>query len=463
MPTFVAAMIGAAVAAIAFVLGRRVGTLEGEGTSHAAQKELALAAARLGELSRDLAEAKSEATRAGAEAKELAVRATRAELACAELQSAVRMRDEQLEERAKWLTEATRAMNERFEAVAARIVDERAARVDGKLKEDLTGVLAPLTERLQEFRARLDATHSQSTESQATLREQLRQVVAMNQTLSTDAQRLTVALAGSSQAQGAWGEVVLDRVLQASGLRPDEEYLTQSSHTRDDGSVVRPDVELRLPGGRWVVIDAKVSLVAWQSYVAAGTDVERKVSLTALTQSLRGHLRGLAPRRYASLHGESGVDFVVLFVPIEAAFSTVLGADPELATEAWRGDVLLASPSTLLFVLRAIAHLWRVERQEQNAKAIADRGAELYDKLVGFVADLEQVGALLERARTAHGAATAKFSTGRGNAIRQAELLRELGVKPKKQLPLALVEASNPNGAGPVLTGAPPGGEPGEG
>jgi DNA recombination protein RmuC len=199
-------------------------------------------------------------------------------------------------------------------------------------------------------------------------------------------------------------------------------------------------------------VDAKVSLLAWEAYVAAESDDERTRALGSLTQSVRAHVRGLAPRAYAELHGERGVDFVILFVPIEAAFATILGADPALAQEAWRGDVLLASPSTLLFVLRTVAHLWRTERQELNAKAIADRGAELYDKLAGFVGDLEQAGVAIDRAKAAHAQALAKLHTGKGNVLRQAELLRDLGVKPKKQLPVALVgepvgEASPANDA----------------
>jgi DNA recombination protein RmuC len=297
-------------------------------------------------------------------------------------------------------------------------------------------------EKLAEFRTRVDSVHLASSEAHATLREQLRHVLDLNKTLAAEAHALTAALKGSAQTQGAWGEIILDRVLEAGGLRRGEEYLTQQSHKRADGTVARPDAELRLPDGRWVVIDAKVSLLAWDAYVAAETEGDRRAALNALTQSVRAHLKGLVPRDYAAIHRDRGVDFVILFVPIEAAFSTIIGADPDLARAAWEGDVLLASPSTLLFVLRTVAHLWRTERQELNAKQIADRGAELYDKLVGFVTDLEKVGTAIDSARSTFDGALSKLSSGKGNAIRQAEMLRSLGVKPKKQLPAGALAAA---------------------
>jgi DNA recombination protein RmuC len=436
--------------AFAFVFGKRLGFVEASAQTAGVSKELELAR-------REALEAKARSEAAERTAREANERRERAERERAESQAKLAALEERTAERATWLADTTKAMNDRFEAIAARIVDERAARVDGKLKEDLAALLLPMGEKLQEFRSRVDATHEASAQTHATLREQLRHVLELNQSLAREAHRLTAALQGSSQMQGAWGEIVLDRVLQASGLRRGEEYLVQQSHRREDGSVARPDVELRLPDDRWVVIDAKVSLVAWESYVAATTEAEKKASLTALTQSVRAHLKGLVPREYAKIHGDRSVDFVVLFVPIEAAFSTIIAADTELARDAWGGDVLLASPSTLLFVLRTVAHLWRTERQELNSKEIANRGAELYDKLVGFVADLETVGASIDKAKGAYTLAFSKLRSGKGNAIRQAEMLRQLGVKPKKLLPQSVVvDASAENeGAVEAHEGAP--------
>lgn len=442
-----------AAAALAFHVGKRLGTAEAEAVTGAVTKELELAR-------REASEAKARTEASERSAREANDRRERAERDRTEANAKLTTLEQRTAERAAWLEETTRAMNDRFEAIAARIVDERAARVDGKLKDDLSALLLPMGEKLQEFRARVEATHEASSQTHATLREQLRQVLELNQSLAREAHRLTAALQGSSQTQGAWGEIVLDRVLQASGLRRGEEYLVQQSHRREDGSIARPDVELRLPDDRWVVIDAKVSLVAWESYVAATSDAERKAALNALTQSVRAHLKGLVPREYAKIHGERSVDFVVLFVPIEAAFATIIAADSDLARDAWGGDVLLASPSTLLFVLRTVAHLWRTERQELNAKEIANRGAELYDKLVGFVGDLESVGASIEKAKSSYSLAFSKLRTGKGNAIRQAEMLRQLGVKPKKLLPASVVvdaasegtETAETNGEAPQLS-----------
>jgi DNA recombination protein RmuC len=447
----VAAGVGAV--AVAFVVGGRLAKAEERSIRAATEKELDLSRARLDELRLEAqrakqasdtniakieaARARAETERRDADAERQKALVTRAELA-AELQA---LRDREAE-RVAWLTETTTAMNDRFEAVASRIVDERAARVDGKLKDDLAALLTPMGEKLAEFRTRVDSVHLASSEAHATLREQLRHVLDLNKTLAAEAHALTAALKGSVQTQGAWGEIILDRVLEASGLRRGEEYLTQQSHKRADGTVARPDAELRLPDGRWVVIDAKVSLLAWDAYVAAETEGDRRAALNALTQSVRAHLKGLVPRDYAAIHRDRGVDFVILFVPIEAAFSTIIGADPDLARAAWEGDVLLASPSTLLFVLRTVAHLWRTERQELNAKQIADRGAELYDKLVGFVTDLEKVGTAIDSARSTFDGALSKLSSGKGNAIRQAEMLRSLGVKPKKQLPAGALAAA---------------------
>jgi DNA recombination protein RmuC len=432
-------------AALAFHVGKRLGSAEAEAVTGAITKEIELAR-------REVVEAKARSEGAERAAREAHERRETAEHERTETQAKFASLQERTAERTTWLAETTKAMNDRFEAVAARIVDERAARVDGKLKEDLAALLLPMGEKLQEFRTRVDATHEASTQTHATLREQLRHVLELNQSLAREAHRLTAALQGSSQTQGAWGEIVLDRVLQASGLRRGEEYLVQQSHRRDDGSVARPDVELRLPDDRWVVIDAKVSLVAWESYVAAANDAEKKAALTALSQSVRAHLKGLVPREYAKIHGDRSVDFVVLFVPIEAAFATIIAADTELARDAWGGDVLLASPSTLLFVLRTVAHLWRTERQELNAKEIADRGAELYDKLVGFVADLEAVGASIDKAKGSYALAFSKLRTGKGNAIRQAEMLRQLGVKPKKHLPPSVIVEAEAGDATPPLS-----------
>lgn len=244
---------------------------------------------------------------------------------------------------------------------------------------------------------------------------------------------------GSSKAQGGWGEVVLERVLELSGLRKGIEYVAQESQSRDDGSRAMPDVVIQLPDDRRLVVDAKVSLVAYERYTAAADDPERGTAVRSHLDSVRSHIRSLSEKRYQDLYGIKSPDFVLAFVPIEPAFILAVTHDTNLFQEAWERNVLLVSPSTLLFVVRTVAHLWRQEAQTRNAQEIAKRGAELYDKLAGFVGDLQNIGTRLKQAREAYDSAEAKLTTGRGNVIRQAEMLRSLGVKPGKVLPPTLV------------------------
>jgi DNA recombination protein RmuC len=231
--------------------------------------------------------------------------------------------------------------------------------------------------------------------------------------------------------------MILEKILEASGLRKDEEYFVQNSFVNEDSRQVRPDVIVNLPEDKHLIIDSKVSLTAYTEYVNAENDEARKHM-----DSVRRHIKELAEKNYQSLHQLQSIDFVCMFVPIEGAFMAAISDDPALWESSYERHVLLVSPSTLLFVVRTVAHLWRQERQKQNVQEIVNRGAELYDKLVGFVDDLKSVGERLEQAKTSYGLALNKFSEGKGNVIRQAEMLKGLGVKPKKNLPPELVEAS---------------------
>jgi DNA recombination protein RmuC len=261
--------------------------------------------------------------------------------------------------------------------------------------------------------------------------------MSLNQKLSEDAHNLTRALKGSSKTQGNWGELILERVLEASGLRKGIEYDVQESFTREDGSRVQPDVVIHLPDSKHLVVDAKVSLTAYEAHANAESDVARELALKGHVDSVRSHIKGLSEKNYQLLYGLKSLDFVVMFVPVEPAFMLAVAHDPELWQDAWKRNVLLVSPSTLLFV---VAHLWRQEQQTRNAQDIAKRGAELFDKLVGFIDDLQNVGSRLAQAQKAYEGAYGKLTAGRGNVIRQAEMLKELGVKPTKSLPPDMLE-----------------------
>jgi DNA recombination protein RmuC len=273
----------------------------------------------------------------------------------------------------------------------------------------------------------------------------------LNQHLSEDAKNLTRALRGSSKAQGSWGELVLERVLEGSGLRRGEEYVVQSSHTREDGTRALPDVIIRLPEGRSLVIDSKVSLVAYEEFAVTESELERAAAGKRHMDSIRGHIKGLSGKNYQALYSLKSLDFVLLFVPIEPAFMLAVASDRDLFMDAWNRNVLLVSPSTLLFVVRTVAHLWRQEAQSRNAQEIARRGAELYDKFVGFVEDMNSLGNRLKQAQGDYDEAYGKLTSGRGNLVGQAQKLRELGVKPSKSLAPALVEGAYESGELPFM------------
>jgi len=366
----------------------------------------------------------------------------------AELTKQVELQEKNAQAQLATLQEARESLSHQFKSLANEILEEKSKRFTEQNQANLGQLLDPLKLKITEFQAKVEDVYIQEGKDRSALAEQVRQLSELNRTISQDAKNLTRALKGSSKTQGNWGELVLERVLEASGLRKGEEYDVQESHTRADGSRVQPDVVIHLPEDRHLVVDAKVSLNAYEDYTTAEEDGERQAAAKRHLDSIRTHMKGLSEKNYQSLYGIKSLDFVLMFVPIEPAFMLAVTQDRELFMDAWQKNVLMVSPSTLLFVVRTVAHLWRQEAQTRNAQDIAKRGAELYDKLVGFVADLESVGTRLSLARDAYEAARNKLSTGRGNVIRQAEMLRELGVKPSKKLPAQMVDGAVEDGPG---------------
>ena len=361
-----------------------------------------------------------------------------------ELQFEQRLNTErqQSTEKLELLTSARVELSNQFEALANRILEEKSKRFTEQNQTNLSQLLAPLSEKIKSFQQKVEDVYVKETEGRSALAEQVKMLVSMNQQLSDGTDRLTRALTTSAKAQGDLGEMILEKILESSGLRKDEEYFVQNSFRNEDARNVRPDVIVKLPENKHLVIDSKVSLTAYSEYVNAETDDARKLALARHMDSVRKHIRELADKNYQSLHQLQSIDFVCMFVPIEGAFMAAISNDPELWASSYERNVLLVSPSTLLFVVRTVAHLWRQERQKQNVQDIVNRGAELYDKLVGFVEDLKSVGDRLEQAKASYGLALNKLSNGKGNVIRQAEMLKSLGVKPKKNLPTDLLDAS---------------------
>ncbi len=341
------------------------------------------------------------------------------------------------------LQSARDELSSQFKNLANEILEEKSKRFSEQNQQSLGQLLEPLKSRLQEFQGKVEQVYVQEGKDRSALAEQVRQLMELNKTVSQEANNLTKALKGSNKTQGNWGELILERVLETAGLRKGEEFDVQESHTTGDGKRLQPDVVLHLPEDRHLVIDAKATLVAYEDYASAEDDKHRDAALKRHLDAVRAHIKGLSDKNYQDLYGLKSLDFVLMFVPIEPAFMLAVTHDRDLFMDAWNKNVLLVSPSTLLFVVRTVASLWRQEAQNRNAQDIAKRGAELYDKLAGFVEDMESLGNRLSQAQKDYDGAINKLSTGRGNLIRQAEMLKKLGVKPNKALPTPMVEQAN--------------------
>lgn len=342
------------------------------------------------------------------------------------------------------LDEGRKNLEERFGVLAGRIVDERSARFAAESREGVTALLEPLRAQLGDFRRKVEDVYDKEAQGRASLVQELHHLRELNQKISAEATNLTRALKGDSKVRGNWGELVVERVLEQSGLVAGREFETQVRlHERGGGARSRyPDVVVRLPEGKDVIVDAKVPLVAWDEHCAAETDEARAAALRRHVEAVRGHVRELAEKGYEDLEGIRSLDLVVMCVPIEPALVAAASGDPALFDDAFRQRVALVGPSTLLLALKIVASLWRTEAQNRNALEIAERGQLLLDKFVGFVEDLERVDRGLAGARAALDDAKGKLSQGSGNLVGQAKKLAELGVKAKKQLPRELLERS---------------------
>ena len=332
------------------------------------------------------------------------------------------------------------SLPETFKSLASEVLEEKSRRFAEQNQTGLGHILEPLKTRLEDFQSKIEAARMEQVRGGAHLSAQIDKLFESNTRITEQANNLASALRGSNRAQGAWGELILERILQAAGLRPGHEYDAQESYAAENGRRAQPDVVIHLPGERHLIIDSKVSLVHYEAHSTAESDADRSLAADSHSNSVRAHIRGLAEKNYQTLYGLNSLDFVIMFLPIEPAFMLAISRDDKLWEQAWQRNVLLVSPSTLLFVLRTVASLWRQEQQKRNVEEIARKGADLYNKLAGFVADFVEVGKRMEQAQTSHASALAKLHTGPGNVIRQAEMLKGLGVNPTKQLPQGLVE-----------------------
>jgi DNA recombination protein RmuC len=358
----------------------------------------------------------------------------------AQLQARMDEQAKNTEEKLKLLLDAEVRLNTQFENLAGKIFDERSKQFTEHHKTSLDHIVTPLREQLGEFKQRIETVYDNENKDRISLREEIvslrRDTAQMNQ----EALNLTRALKGDKKTQGNWGEMILETVLEKSGLRKGIEYETQGAFRDEDNRLFKPDVIVRLPEDKDVVIDSKVSLVAYERYCSSEDDQERVLALKQHTEAVREHIKSLSNKDYSGLKGLRSLDFVLLFMPIEAAFIAAFQADERLFTDAFEHKIIVVTPTTLLATLRTIENIWRYERQNENARAIADKAGSLYDKICGFVEDIDKLGKQLSTVNKTYDDVRSKLSQGRGNLINQASSFVELGVKVKKTFPKSITE-----------------------
>tara|TARA_R110002012_G_scaffold319389_3_gene539830 strand:- start:38993 stop:40387 length:1395 start_codon:yes stop_codon:yes gene_type:complete len=326
-----------------------------------------------------------------------------------------------------------------FELLATKILDEKSEKFTLQNKENIKQILNPLQEKIQIFEKKVDDTQKESISMHSALKEQLLGLKDLNQQMTKEATNLTRALKGDSKMQGNWGELVLERVLEKSGLEKDREYFVQQNFTREDGTRVLPDIVLNLPDNKKMIIDSKVSLTDYERYVNAEDD-ERDIHLKAHINSIRKHVDQLSEKKYEDLYDIESPDFVLLFIPIEPAFAVAINADNSIYNKAFEKNIVIVTPSTLLATLRTVDSMWNNEKQQQNAIEIARQAGALYDKFEGLVKDLTGVGKKIDDAKKDYSSAMNKLVDGKGNLITSVEKIKKLGAKAKKALPEAILK-----------------------
>lgn len=367
-----------------------------------------------------------------------------------ELETLLEEERKQTAEKLQLLEEAKTRLSDQFKNLANEILEKNSAKLNEQNHEKLAGILNPLGEKMKEFEKKVEETYVKGAKEHSSLIEQIKSLQKLNQQLSKGAEDLTNALKGDSKTQGNWGELVLERILENSGLQKGREYFTQVSHSTDDGRY-QPDVIINLPDKKNIVIDAKVSLTAYERYCSESDPEEQAKALKEHINSLKRHIKELGEKNYQDLPGIKSVDFVLLFIPVEPAFGLAVRTETDLFFTASKSNIVMVTPSTLLATLRTVSHIWRQEDQSRNATEIARLSGELYNKFTGFVNDLDNIGSRLEQTRKAYDAAHNKLSSGRGNLIITAEKIKTLGARTNKSLPDDILED-----AGVEIPSSPP-------
>lgn len=358
------------------------------------------------------------------------------------LQTELSAKNTHFDDKLKMISE----MEQKFENLSNKIFSTHLTTFQSNTKDTLGSILNPLKERIKEFETKVDDQFEKKVRDITSLKTQIQNIMTSNEEITKAAQNLTSALKGDSKTQGNWGELVLTKILEASGLREGFEYTTEGRDLKlkgEDGNHLKPDVIVHLPDEKHIVVDSKVSLTNYESMIAAQTDEDQNIQLNRFLTSVKNHVDGLSKKKYHHLDKLITPEFVLLFMPIEGAFSLALQTDQKMYSYAWNKGIVLVSPTTLLATLRTIESLWKMERQNQNAIEIARQAGALYDKFAGFVSDLDDIGKNIDRTNLSYEKALNKLSTGKGNLISRVENLKTMGAKTTKSLPQSETKALN--------------------
>ncbi|MBQ85000.1 MAG: DNA recombination protein RmuC [Gammaproteobacteria bacterium] len=393
------------------------------------EKELALLTSELAAVKEVLAKSQSELT------------TTKEELAGLHARS--ELERSQFDEKLAFIERSKEQLGESFKNMANDLLESKSKSFSQSSKENITALLSPLQEKITQFEKRVEETYDKESKERFSLVREIKSLQALNNKISKDAVNLTNALKSDNKAQGTWGEFVLESILEKSGLTKGREYEVQVALKAEDGSKSQPDVIVHLPESRDIVIDSKVSLKAWDAFCSHDQGSEKDALLKQHIASIGQHVKTLSAKDYQNLIGLNSLDYVFLFMPVEAAYSTAVQMDRDLFQYAFERDIIFVVPSTLLTTLRTVQNLWRLAQQNQNANEIAGRAGALYDKFVAFVDDLEEVGGRLDATRKSFEKARNKLVSGRGNLVRRAEALRELGAKTSKKQDTKLVDVAD--------------------
>lgn len=356
------------------------------------------------------------------------------------LESEKKLLEQQLKTQREYLDEVKKQTKTEFENLANEILKARAKDFGEQTEKSLDAILKPLKEKIQTFEKKVDDSYTTEAKERHALKSEIERLIGLNDRMTKETQSLTQALRGDSKVQGDWGELVLEKILEASGLTEGREYSQQKSHENTDGERMRPDIVINLPEGKHVIVDSKVSLKAYELHRRTDDDQPKAQALAAHIKSLEKHIDDLGDKHYSKLKGVNSPEFVFLFVPVEPAYLLAMQADCELQSRAWKKGIAIVTATTLLTSLKTVASIWRLENQNKNALEIANEGAKLYDKFVGFLEDFEKIGKTFDAGKNQYDSAMGKLKEGPGNVFRKMELLRELGSAPTKRIKAELIE-----------------------